>query len=217
MSAAQGTPPPAPTWDPAFYDEGYYRRGERCGFKGYDYHSPEQRQQLAIKWDACRPVVHGSALFIGCAMGHEVAHWNKNGKPSSGFDVSTYAIAQQVPEALGRCYLYDGARIPQPDNSVDLVASFDVLTHVPDNMIADLADEMVRVARLGIVFRTIVKNWRNLGEKVDFQDGCWGRYMLADHWDHLFTRTGKFKLSEAHMTRDNYETTFVFVRTEGGK
>jgi hypothetical protein len=208
----ENQPPAAPTYSPEFYDEGYYRRGERCGFKGYDYHSPDQKQQLAIKWDACRGVVHGSALFIGCALGHEVAHWIKNGKQAFGLDVSRYAIENQIPEAKSRCHLYDGAQIREQDDSVDLVASFDVLTHIPDKMLADLTDEMVRVARRGIVFRTIVKNWRNLGENVDFQDGCWGRYLRFDHWDHLITRTGKFYLSEAHTTRDNYETTFTFLR-----
>lgn len=205
--------PAAPNWSPELYDEGYYRRGERCGFQGYDYHSPEQRQQLDIKWEACRGIVHGSALFIGCAMGHEVAYWLAKGRQAEGLDVSRYAIASQVPEAKSHCHLYDGCHINRHDDSVDMVASFDVLTHIPDEMLATLAAEMVRVARRGIVFRTIFKNWRNLTEKVDFQDGCWGRYIRLEDWDRLFTQSGKFKLSEAHLTRDNYETTFTFIRT----
>lgn len=214
--SAQEAPPTAPTWDPALYDEGYYRRGERCGFKSYDYGSLEQQQQLAIKWEACRGVAHESALFVGCALGHEVAFWRTRNRHARGVDVSTYAIANQIPLAEGGCYLYDGRTLDRFDaDSADLVAAFDVLTHVPDKMIADLADEMVRVARRGIVFRTIVKDWRNLGNAVDFQDGCWGRYLQAHVWDHLFTRTGKFRLAEAHMTRDNYETTFTFKRAEG--
>lgn len=203
--------PPVLNYSPTLYDEGYYRRGERCGFKNYVYDSPDQQRQLDIKWDACRGVVHGSALFVGCAMGYEVAHWLKKGRMARGVDVSTYAIDNQIPQAQGRCHLYDGSSLPVEDNSVDLVASFDVLTHLPDEMLHDLVAEMVRVARLGIVFRTIVKNWRNVDSKVDFQDGCYGRYLHAEQWDCLFSQTGKFHLSEAHMTRENYETTFTFL------
>lgn len=204
--------PPSLDYSPAQYDEGYYRRGERCGFKDYFYDHPEQQQQLAIKFHACRSVVHGSALFIGCAMGFEVAYWRRQGRQASGCDVSRWAIDNALPAAVGAVRHYDGRSLSWlPDNSVDLVASFDVLTHLPDDMLRDLAAEMVRVARLGIVFRTIVKNWRNLDAKVDFQDGCYGRYLRFEDWDRLFSQSGKFHLSEAHLTRENYETTFTFL------
>lgn len=204
--------PPVLNYSPDLYDEGYYRRGERCGFKNYVYDSPDQQTQLAMKWDACRGVVHGSALFIGCAMGYEVAYWKRKGRQAAGCDVSQWAIDNALPEVAGAVRRYDGRSLSWlPDNSVDLVASFDVLTHLPDDMLHELVAEMIRVARFGIVFRTIVKNWRNLGSKIDFQDGCYGRYLRAEDWDCLFSQTGKFHLSEAHLTRENYETTFTFL------
>lgn len=204
--------PPVLNYSPGLYDEGYYRRGERCGFKDYVFDHPEQQRQLGMKWQACGGVVHGSALFIGCAMGFEVAYWKGKGRQASGCDVSQWAIGNALPQVAGDVRHYDGRSLSWlPDNSVDLVASFDVLTHLPDDMLHELVAEMIRVARLGIVFRTIVKNWRNMDSKIDFQDGCYGRYLRFEDWDCLFSQTGKFHLHEAHMTRENYETTFTFL------
>lgn len=204
--------PTAPHWDPAFYDAGYYGKGARNGFREYDYNSPEQKYQLAIKWNVCASIDHKTALFVGCARGFEVAHWIAHGKNAVGVDVSTWAIANAIPQADKHCQLYDGSSLTKfGDSSFDLVASFDVLPHLPDGMREKLVAEMVRVAGRAIVWRQIVKNWRNMNRKVDGIDGAVFVYQRLETWDRLFTQSGKFRLLWLKMHRQ-YETIAVYVR-----
>jgi hypothetical protein len=210
------TPAPQPGekhYDPAYYDAGYYGGGARGGFRDYRYGSQEQAQQLAIKWGACQQVAHESALFIGCALGFEVAYWRARLKRAFGFDVSKYAIDNQIPEAGGNCFLYDGRTLPLADNSVDLIATFDVLPHLPDDMRAALIAEMVRVASAGIAWRCIVKDWRNIDRAVDGQDGAWFHYWRFEELDWHFTKSGKFRLKRLEM-HWQYEVTAVYERVK---
>lgn len=197
-------------YDPAYYDENYYGKGGRGGFKDYRFGSEEQEKQLGIKWHQCSKLPHKSVLFVGCALGFEVGYWRLRGKRAYGIDVSSYAIAHQIPEAAGSCILYDGRKIPGEAN-FDLVACFDVLPHLPADMQEELIGEMVRVAEYGIAWRTIVKNWRNLDVAIDGQDGAWFRYSRFEEMDRLFTRSGKFKLQWLEM-HAQYEVSAVYAR-----
>lgn len=199
-------------YDHDYYDADYYNKGARGGFPVYEFDSKIQREQLSLKWDVCQQVTHATALFVGCARGFEVAHWFIRGKRAQGVDVSTWAIAHQIEEARGTCILYDGLKIREPDNAVDLVACFDVLPHLPDEQKPILAAEMVRVAKRGIVWRQIVKNWRNLDVPIDGRDGSFFHYLRFEEWDRLFTQSGKFRLEVAKW-HSQYEVTAVFLRT----
>lgn len=209
--SAEGPKPGERLYDPAYYDAGYYGGGARGGFRDYRYGSLEQAQQLQIKWDACAQVPHRSALFVGCALGFEVAYWRARLRQASGVDVSAWAIANQIPEAGGGCHLYGGRHLNEADSSVDLVGCFDVLPHLPDDMREDVISEMVRVASAGIVWRCIVKDWRNLDRAVDGQDGAWFHYWRFEEMDRHFTRSGKFRLKRLEM-HWHYEVTAAYER-----
>lgn len=205
-------PADEPMYSPDYYDAAYYGKGGRGGFPAYDFNSDEQKRQLALKWHFASHVPHQSALFVGCALGFEVAHWIQNGKTAAGVDVSRYAIAHQIPEARGNCSLYDGRALPVPAESFDLVASFDVLPHLPDEMLAALVAEIVRVAKAGIVWRGVVKNWHNLADEIDGQDGAWVKYRRWETWDELFSKSGKFRLDWMKM-HGQYEVTAIYRRS----
>lgn len=200
-----------PQYSPDFFSKGYYGEGERSGFKSYDYNSAEQKEQLGLKWQFCSEVPHETALFVGCARGFEVAHWFAKGKKAEGVDVSQWAIQNQIPEAKGKCSLYNGNKLPPLENSFDIVASFDVLALLPEDMFQQLAAEMVRVAKNGIVFRVFVKSWRNLENKVDGEDGA--TFKLRHFWeyDKAFNQSGKFKLDFMKMHGQS-EVTAVYKR-----
>jgi hypothetical protein len=200
-----------PEYDPAFFSEGYYGKGERGGFPHYEYGSEEQNFQLALKLEICNHVPHDSALFVGCARGFEVAWWKAARKEAWGIDVSEWAIENQIPEAVLDCEWYNGHDIPAANSSTDLVASFDVLTVIPDDMLEKLAAEMVRVAKNGIVFRVYVKNWQNLDNEVDGQDGSTFRLRHFWQYDKLFSQSGKFKLDWMKM-HGQYECTAIYQR-----
>ena len=204
--------PTAPQWDPAFFDASYYGQAGRGGFREYQYNSEVQREQLDLKFSLCQKVPQESVLFIGCARGFEVAHWIHKGIPADGVDVSEWAIANQIPEAMNRCQLYNGWDLSTyADKSVALVAAFDVLTMVPDVMLPKLVAEMKRVAARAICFRTVVKNYRNAHRSVDGQDGAWFRYLPLAEWDRLFTEDNQFILQSA-LVEWSAETFLTFVR-----
>lgn len=200
-----------PQYSPAFFSEGYYGKGERSGFTEYSYSSPEQKRQLALKWDFCSHIKHDNVLFVGCARGFEVAHWWKLNRIAYGVDVSEWAIQKQIPLAKGLCKLYNGHSLNFQEDELELLASFDVLTVIPEDMFQKLAAEMVRVAKNGIVFRVYVKNWRNLCNAVDGEDGA--TFKLRHFWeyDKAFGQSGKFKLDFMKM-HGQYEVTAVYKR-----
>jgi hypothetical protein len=203
-----------PQYDPAFFSEGYYGKGERGGFPHYEYGSEEQNFQLALKMEVCNHVPHDSALFVGCARGFEVAHWLFWKKRAVGVDVSKWAIENQIPQACEQCHYFNGRIIHiAKQDEFDLVASFDVLTLLPEDMLQDLVKEMVRVAKNGIVFRVYVKNWQNLNNEVDGEDGA--TFKLRHFWeyDKAFSQSGKFKLDWMKM-HGQYECTAVYQRVQ---
>lgn len=208
--------PGEPLYSPDYYDADYYSKGARGGFPSYEYDDPKQQDQLAIKASFMDCVPHGSALFVGCARGFEVAHAQARGKSAFGVDVSKWAIANVLPQVRDRCVWYNGRYLPGfADDSFDLVASFDVLHHLPDDMLADLAAEMVRIAANGIVWRLVVRNWRNERNPVpvDAQDGAWFSYRRFELFDRLFTESGKFELDWLKM-HFQYEVTAVYRRAK---
>jgi hypothetical protein len=196
-------------YSPDRFDEGYYCRGERGGFRNYEFDHPDQQEQLRNKWGICQAVPHDMALFVGCARGYEVEYWGKQGKHAIGFDVSKWAIENRYPGTS--CHLFDGVTLPVQDLTYDLVCAFDVLTIPPFPIASKLAEEMVRVAKNGIVIRTIVKNWRNWHTRYDGTDGTSYKYQSLNDWDKLFTQSGKFALHTASMAHQ-YETVFVWKR-----
>lgn len=204
-----------PHYSPEFFNSGYYGQGERSGFTHYEYGSPEQEEQLALKKQFCEFVPHNSALFVGCALGFEVAYWYRNGHEGVyGVDVSRWAINNQIIEAQGRCLHYDGAKLPFLLNeSFDLVAAFDVLTLVPEDMFQRLAAEIVRVAKAGIVFRVVVKDWTNLDSPCDGEDGS--TFKLRHFWeyDKAFSQSGRFKLDWMKQ-HGNHEVTAIYQRVQ---
>lgn len=194
-------------YDPKRFDEGYYQRGERGGFTEYEYDTSPQQRQLNIKWDVCQLVPHDTALFVGCARGFEIVNWTHRGKRADGVDVSEWAIANAHPEARDKIKVYDGVNLGVHESGYDLVAAFDVLTIPPQAMAEKLIAEMVRVARSGIVIRTIVTDWRNADAATHGTDGVTYTMKPWQWWDRQFTQSGKFKLKQA-FTYFQYETTF---------
>lgn len=199
-------------YDPALFDKDYYGGGARGGFVKYEYDDPDQQEQLKYKWDACHwSGDFESILFVGSAMGFEVKYFKDKGKIVGGVDVSEYAIKHALPGTARHMMLYDGRNLDFRENGSDIVAAFDVLTLIPDEMMRQLGKEIVRVAYKKIVMRSIVKNWRNAKEKWDGNDGVSFTYKPFDYWDWLFSESGKFRFEECKMWRQ-YEGVFVWVR-----
>lgn len=88
----------------------------------------------------------GRALDVGCGVGQVVARLQEAGFEAWGVDVSAPNI-ERAEKFSDRCQLYDGKRLPFPDQHVDSVGALNVLEHVdePEAFIR----ELVRVVAVG--------------------------------------------------------------------
>src|SRR5205085_2301537 len=94
-----------------------------------------------------RPASPGArVLDVGCGVGQVVARLTQAGYEAYGVDVSEPNIAR-ASQFSARCQLYDGTRLPFPDNYFASVGALNVLEHVeqPEAFIT----ELVRVTEPG--------------------------------------------------------------------
>ena len=86
----------------------------------------------------------GDTLDVGCGVGQVVKRLRDQKHPAFGVDVSEPNI-RKANELAGSCQLYDGQRLPFPDNRFSGVGAFNVLEHVDEP--ESFLHELVRVLR----------------------------------------------------------------------
>lgn len=97
--------------------------------------------------NAMRPERPGArVLDIGCGVGQVVAQLTREGFEAHGVDVSAPNI-ERTKSFTDRCLVYDGGRLPYPDNHFDRVGALNVVEHVQDP--EDFVAEAVRVCAPG--------------------------------------------------------------------
>ena len=120
--------------NPAQLDEYYF---ERYGIR---------RCELVIdilKWIP----KHVSILEIGCSGGHNLEHlislgyWNVK-----GYDINVKSVEKARSRGLDVDLMTDPLKIPESDNSFDLVFTNELLSHMDDQQIGKMVDEIKRVA-----------------------------------------------------------------------
>ena len=143
-------------WDPAFY--GKYTEALRP------------------------PASGGRVLDVGCGVGQVVGALTREGVEAYGVDVS----APNVERARGfceRCQLYDGTRLPFPDQHFTRVGSLNVLEHV-DEPEAFLA-ELVRVTGIGGKVVVSSPNFRRTIGWRDYHPRMRGLRHKWENWQRL--------------------------------
>ena len=90
--------------------------------------------------------IAGRALDVGCGVGQVVARLAEAGFEAYGVDVSEPNI-ERARKFSHRCQLYDGRKLPFPDQHFASVGALNVLEHVeePEAFIR----ELVRVTQIG--------------------------------------------------------------------
>ncbi len=86
------------------------------------------------------------ALDVGCGLGQGIRDGRKVGKDISGCDIAPSLAKHWEKNGIAEyCKVYDGEKLPYPDNSFDLVLSNDVFEHIPMHDIDNLLNEIYRV------------------------------------------------------------------------
>src|SRR5437763_2032364 len=97
--------------------------------------------------DTLRPDQKGGrVLDVGCGVGQVVARLTEAGCEAYGVDVSEPNI-ERAQKFSNRCQLYDGKRLPFPDQHFASVGALNVLEHVEEP--EDFIRELVRVTQIG--------------------------------------------------------------------
>jgi SAM-dependent methyltransferase len=150
-----------------------------------EYEHNEAYAEILEEWDASfyakyadtlRPTAPGArALDIGCGVGQVVDRLMQAGFEAHGVDVSEPNIAR-ASKLTSRCQLYDGSKLPFPDQHFASVGALNVLEHV--EQAEAFIGEMVRVTQIGgrvvlsspnfyrvLGFRDYHRQMRGLGQK----------------------------------------------------
>jgi SAM-dependent methyltransferase len=97
--------------------------------------------------DTLRPAKPGArVLDVGCGVGQVVARLTEAGCEAHGVDVSEPNISR-ARKFSDHCQLYDGKRLPFPDNHFACAGALNVLEHVEEP--EAFLRELVRVAAVG--------------------------------------------------------------------
>ena len=125
------------------HQDSYYRQNE-----AYAEHLANWDPALYSKYaDALKPLKPGAgALDVGCGVGQVVAKLQEAAFEAHGVDVSEPNI-ERARKFSDRCQLYDGKKLPFPDQHFASVGALNVLEHVdePEAFIR----ELVRAAEVG--------------------------------------------------------------------
>jgi SAM-dependent methyltransferase len=110
------------------HQESYYRHNEEYA----EFLASWDANFYAKYADTLKPErAGGRALDVGCGVGQVVARLSEAGYEAYGVDVSEPSIAR-AKKFCERCQVYDGKRLPFPDNFFDSAGALNVLEHVDE-------------------------------------------------------------------------------------
>lgn len=94
-----------------------------------------------------------TALDVGCGFGQGVAMSRNKGMETYGVDISDSLTPYwEMGNIVPFCRVCSADSLPFDDGKFDLVVSFDVLEHIPEEGIDDVLREMYRVGRNDFLF-----------------------------------------------------------------
>lgn len=163
----------------------------------------EAREKKIFRWigDDLRGVK--KIIDIGCGRGELTALLREKGKNVTPIDVDSYKYDRKIKDVI----LYDGEKIPFPENSFDTSLLITVLHHTKDPKIVFL--EAARVAREVIIVET---SYRNFLEKIytvlidtliNLQRyPFWNSYKKDEDWQEFFQKNG-FRIISSRTHEDH--------------
>lgn len=173
------------------------------------YHQNEAYAEFLASWDpafygkytqALRPDRPGDrVLDVGCGVGQVVGALTREGIEAYGVDVSEPNVTR-ARQFSQRCQLYDGKRLPFPDQHFRRVGALNVLEHV-DEAEAFLA-ELVRVTAIGGKVVVSSPNFRRAIGFRDYHPRMRGLRHKWENWRRLAEKRAQMKRDPDHVRFD---------------
>ena len=181
------------------HQDSYYRQNE-----AYAEHLANWDPALYSKYaNALKPLKPGArALDVGCGVGQVVARLSEAGFEAHGVDVSEPNIAR-AREFNPRCQIYDGRRLPFPDNHFAAAGALNVLEHVdePEAFVA----ELVRVAAPGGRIVLSSPNFFRVFGFRDYHPKMRGLGNKWRNWQRLQSKRREMRSSPASVRFDRMQ------------
>lgn len=195
--------------DQSYYDEDYFVRGNKkivdevtgqekvWGYKGTDwsgnYHILKGIMKV-LKGEV------GSVLDVGAGQGSFTDYSIRSGLNARGYDFSEWAVNHPHNHAKGCLFQADATKLPEPDDSWDLLFCSDMLEHIKKSEVHKVIDHFYRITRKWVFlqFPVVEAEERFDAEKHGKDHRLYAHFMIAGHlnmetrgwWEKLFKDRG---------------------------
>ena len=147
-----------------------------------------QRKQESSKWNPLLLLQDKVILDIGCGDGKFCydAVYKYEAKKAYGLDIASVAVGATEKHKTEKLKFFDSdaSKIPLPDNSVDILTSFQVMEHFPQEKIDQIFQEFYRVTRQGWIFA--ISHQNNKGIHACDEPFGWWRQKILDYTNDYF-------------------------------
>ncbi|MHC1729261.1 MAG: class I SAM-dependent methyltransferase [Syntrophobacteraceae bacterium] len=145
----------------------------------------------------------GTLLDIGCGVGKKMFTTNKY---VVGIDICLDAL-QDATRVYDKVILYDGTRLPFPENSFDYVVLCEVMGHVPEERKDELLREVFRVLKAGGMLVATVETLGALRQYVRQHAPDVFENKLVNKYGHIGMEPATHLLSR--LTRNGFTVTKI--------
>lgn len=170
--------------DPEFYDKEYFDgTGSKSNYTGYT-HIKEFIQRARFIQKKFNPK---TILVLGCAKGYLVEDLRKLGIEAFGIDISRYAV-KHSPKAIRKFLTVGDIRVFPYSRKFDVVVSYDVLEHIPEEDIEKVIKNIYQVCKK--------YSLHSFEFEKDDRDLSHVNIQKPEYWVEKFTKENLFQLVE---------------------
>ena len=131
----------------------------------------------------------GQVLDLGCGTGYLMRHLLAHGSSVTGIELSDYAVANPMPECVGRIFKGDALQIPYADQTFDWVVAWSLLEHIPEKDVSLALKEIRRVAKAAYLEIAIPLHHGH-AEEIIREDATHITVKPFDWWEEKFRQAG---------------------------